>query len=249
MNLQNKHILVTGASDGIGKETAIQAAKSGARLSLISRRNDELEKLVIELNKINNQKHAFYAFDLNHFDDYKSLVTNLDAVDGIVHSAGIVSPFPTKYIRKKHIDHVFHINTYAPIILNAELLTQNKINNNSSIVFISSISTQHPYIGGAVYVASKAAIESYSKNLALELSDKKIRSNVVSPALVKTNIFNQTVENYTEEQIKKYEKQYPFGFGESTDVAKSILFFLSEESKWITGQNLILDGGLLINTK
>lgn len=249
MNLQNKHILITGASDGIGKETAIQAAKSGARLTLISRRKNELEQLIIELKKINNQSHIYFEFDLNNFDGYKTLVNKIDHIDGIVHSAGIVSPFPIKYIRKKHIDRVFNINTYAPIILNAELLSENKLKDNSSVVFISSISTQHPYLGGAIYSSSKAAIEAYSKNLALELSEKKIRSNVVSPALVKTNIFNQTVENYSEEQIISYQNKYPFGFGEPIDVAKSILFFLSDESKWITGQNLILDGGLLVNNK
>lgn len=248
-NFADKHILVTGASSGIGRETCLLLAKFGARITAVSRNEVELSGLINELNQLSVRKHSFLVIDLKKYDQLSNLVASLDSIDGLVHAAGIVAPLPTKFIRKKHIDNIFEINTYAPILLTAELLTANKLNDSGSIVFISSISTQHPYFGGALYVSSKAALESYSRNLALELSYKKIRSNVVSPALVKTKIFEQTVDANDPIAVAEYEKQYPFGFGEPVDVANAIAFFLSDSSKWITGQNLLLEGGLTLNTK
>jgi NAD(P)-dependent dehydrogenase (short-subunit alcohol dehydrogenase family) len=177
------------------------------------------------------------------------MVKYIDQLDGIVHAAGMVYPFPAKFIREKHLLTVMKINFFAPVILNATLLGANKFNAFASVVFISSISTKHPYFGGSLYVSSKAALEAYSRNFALEVAAKKIRSNVISPALVKTSIFDLTMESFNQQEIENYEKNYPFGFGEPEDVAHAALFLLSSESKWITGQEFILDGGLTLGAK
>jgi len=248
MKLLDKHIIVTGASSGIGRCLAIMAAKEGARITAIARRSDELAALLIELKVISTKQHACYTLDLTDDDAIRNFAELTDACDGIVHSAGKVFPLPVKFIKRKHVEDVWGINAISPIILTATLLSKSKIKNFSSLVFISSVSTQHPYFGGALYVSSKAAIEAYSRNLALELASKKIRSNVVSPALVKTTILEKTIEASDVAKLSDYEKNYPFGFGEPEDVASALLFFLSNESKWITGQNLILDGGLTLQS-
>lgn len=247
--LEGKHVLITGASSGIGRAFAFKAAKNGAIITAIARRENELKKLIDELNLITGNRHQFLTLDLTEFDNIALQIKNISSIDVLVHCAGIVSPLPVKFIKNKHIDSIFPINTYAPMILTAELLSANKIKIDSSIIFISSISTQFPYFGGALYVSSKAALEAYARTLALELAPKKIRCNILSPALVKTDIYELTVANYTEQELKTYEQKYPLGFGEADDVANAILFFSSEDSKWITGQNLILDGGLTLNNK
>jgi NAD(P)-dependent dehydrogenase (short-subunit alcohol dehydrogenase family) len=249
MHLSGKHIIITGASSGIGRETCLMLAQAGAKITGIARNETELNQLLSQLNKINHEEHQILSYDLSNHDSLEGLVSKITPCDGLVHAAGMVSPLPVKFIRKKHLDKVWNINTYAPILLTAQLLNDQKINEEASIVFISSISTSHPYFGGSMYVSSKAAIEAYSRNLALELAGKKIRSNVVSPALVKTKIFNQTIEASDAEKLKEYESNYPFGFGEPSDVANAIEFFISNKSRWITGQNLILDGGLTLNQK
>ena len=249
INLKGKHILITGASSGIGRETAILSAKLGAQITAVARRESHLAELIQELNTQNNENHQYIACDLSNEAEILEAINKMGDFDCIVHSAGMVYPHPAKYIRKKHLDKVMAVNFYAPAILNAALLGKQKINANGSIVFLSSISTKHPFTGGALYVSSKAALESYSRTLALELAHKKIRCNVVSPALVKTAIFEQTIETYTEEQVNEYERAYPFGFGEAIDVANTILFLLSNESRWITGQEIIMDGGLTLMNK
>lgn len=246
MNLQGKHILVTGASSGIGRMTAKLAAERGAVVFAVARRKEELQLLISELP---NNGHQLFVCDLTKENEITCLTNLLMPVDGIVHAAGIVAPKPIKYIRKKDIEPVWNINAVAPILLTSGLLSEGKINNKASLVFLSSVSTDHPYFGGAMYVSSKAAIEAFSRNLALELASKRIRSNVLAPALVKTSIYDETVKAASVEELAKYEAQYPLGIGEPEDVAEAALFFLSDQSKWITGQKLVMDGGLTLNGK
>ncbi len=248
MDFKNKHIVVTGASSGIGRQTAVQLAGFGARITAIARREKELNDLIIELNEINGLTHQAFSVDLSEESTIRDLVSGIEQCDGVVHSAGIVYPLPVKFVKQKHLDEVFKINFYAPVLLSSALLSLKKINEYASIVFISSISTKHPYFGGSIYVSSKAALEAYSRNLALELAPKHIRSNVVSPALVKTSIFEQTMEASDVEKLADYEKDYPFGFGETEDVANAIIFLLSSSSRWMTGQEILLDGGLTLKS-
>lgn len=248
MNFKNKHILITGASSGIGERTAAYLVELGATVTLVARREEQLKnRCNVFLKKSPN--HTYIVADLSKEEDTSLVAAKTGILDGVVHCAGIVFPLPVKFIKRKHLEKVWNINTFAPILLMSALLSAKKINSNASVVFVSSVSTQHPYPGGAIYVSSKAALEAYSKNLALELAHKKIRSNVVSPALVKTNILTATIEASDEQQLKKYEASYPFGFGETQDVANAIAFFLSEDAKWITGQNLIMEGGSTLNVK
>jgi len=110
------------------------------------------------------------------------------------------------------------------------------------------VATKMPYFGGALYNSAKSAIESYSKTLALELVKRGIRSNCLSPGLVNTPLINNPVSDgqmkMVDESLERYQKKYPMGIGEPDDVANAIVFFLSDESKWISGTNLMMGGVL-----
>lgn len=249
MKFKDKHFIITGASSGIGKQVALQLAAEGARITGIARNKELLYELYDQLQSIHSVDHKILILDLSLNSKISTIVDDIDTCDGIVHAAGIVLPIPVKYIKQKHIDQIFNINFSASVILTSTLLSRNLIKNNGSIVFVSSISTKHPYFGGALYISSKAALEAYSRSLALELAIKKIRSNVVSPALVKTKIFEETIAASDDEKLKEYEKKYLLGFGEPVDVANAILFLLSSSSRWMTGQEIVLDGGLTLSSQ
>ncbi|MBL4594245.1 MAG: SDR family oxidoreductase [Flavobacteriales bacterium] len=245
LDLKNKTILITGASSGIGRKTAILLDDLGAKLLLTGRNIEKLEETKSQLKK---EQHIFQA-DLTVEENRTELIASLPKLDGVVNAAGIIYPFPLKFITEKHLETVFDINFKAQALLNSALLKQKKVAEKCSFVFISSISSQFPYQGGALYTSAKAALEAYSRTLALEHSGKKIRSNCISPGLVKTNIFEETLKASNTEELEKYEKHYPLGFGEAIDVANTIAFLLSNRSRWITGQNIVLDGGLTLGSK
>lgn len=244
-SLHNKTILITGASSGIGKATAILAAEFGANVIACGRDQKKLNDTISQLK--NSGNHVSISADLTKEEELTALVKQCPKIDGIVHSAGIVKPIPVKFIQKKHIDEMFSINYNAVVLINSQLLQQKKINDAASIVLISTISTQHSYFGGALYVSSKAALEAYCRSLGLELVNRKIRVNTLSPAMVKTEIYENTLKStLNAEHAKKYESTYPLGIGEAKDIANSIIFLLSDASKWITGTTIKMDGGLTL---
>lgn len=245
-SLEGKTILITGASSGIGREVAISTSKMGAQIIITGRNEERLKNTFGELNGDN---HMFILADLTLEDDIIKLVNSINQINGVVHCAGILQPFPIKFIQKKQIDTMFTINYYSAVLLSAKLLKQKKILNQASFVFISSISgTYRPYFGGALYAGSKAAIEAFSKGLAFENAGQKIRSNCISPAIIKTPIFDEYIGSITiDDNIKAYEKQYPLGFGEPVDVANAAIYLLSDASKWVTGSTIVMDGGLMVS--
>lgn len=245
-SLEGKTILITGASSGIGREVAISTSKMGAQV-IITGRNEE--RLKSTFQNLVGKGHTFFSADLTQEDDISKLVNSISTINGMVHCAGILQPFPIKFIQKKQIDTMFNINYYSAVLLASKLLKQKKILNQASLVFISSISsTYRPYFGGALYAGSKAAIEAFSRGLAFENAGNKIRSNCISPAIIKTPIFDEYIDSITvDDNIKAYEKQYPLGFGEPLDVANAAIYLLSEASRWVTGSIIVMDGGLMIS--
>jgi NAD(P)-dependent dehydrogenase (short-subunit alcohol dehydrogenase family) len=238
-DLSGKTFLVTGASSGIGQETAIRISRQGGKL-IISGRNPK--KLNGTLNKLENTGHIALPADLIDEAQMDQLVEKLPELDGLVHSAGIIGPTPAKFIRQENIDRMFRINFEVPVLLNAKLLQKRKIKNNSSIVMLSTIATRFPYFGGTLYTSAKAALEAYTRNLALELAGKSIRVNCLSPGLVNTPLITDPAKEgnpeIMDDSLQRYLKKYPLGVGEASDVANAIIFFLSEESRWISGANL-----------
>lgn len=245
ISLAHKKILITGASSGIGRATAVLFSNLGAEL-IITARNEEKLKETLALLKP-NAHHQCVITDLTHNDAIKKMVAEMGAIDGFVHCCGKVLPVPVKFIQDKHLEDVFSVNYFSAVHTVSELLKQKKINNGASIAFISSVSTLHAYFGGGPYISSKAALEGYAKVLALELVSKKIRVNVLQPALVNTAIFESTLDAaINKDEMNKLIAQYPLGVGEPNDIAQALAYFVSDASKWVTGTCLKMDGGLTL---
>ncbi len=240
-NLTGKTFLITGASSGIGQATAILASKLGARLFITGR--DE-GKLADTYNSLEGNDHGMFPVELTDEGQMLELVKYMPVVNGIVHGAGIIGPTPAKFIRQDDIDKLFRINFEVPVLLTGKIMMAKKLENGSSIVFMSSVVTKSPYFGGALYSSAKSALEAYSATLALEGAPKKIRSNILSPALVNTPLLTDPAREgnpeIVDDSIQRYLKKYPMGIGEPDDVANLIVFLLSDESRWISGANIPL---------
>ncbi len=238
-NLKGKTILVTGASSGIGRQSAISISRQGGLVILSGRNaghlNDTLEQL-------EGEDHRVFAGDLTDETFIKDMVMDIPELDGLVHCAGIVGPTPAKFIRREDIQKMLGINYEAPVLLTAAVLQHKKLNKGGSIVLMSSVVTRSPYFGGSLYSGSKGAIKSYCKTLALELVDRKIRVNCLSPGLVNTPMITDPAKEenpeIVEDSLKRYIAKYPMGVGEPEDVANAIVFLLSDESAWISGANV-----------
>jgi len=239
-SLQGKIIFITGASSGIGKQAAVHCAMQGATVIITGRNEARLSETYALLVGEGHQK---IVADITSSEEVKDLVLALPKVDGVVHCAGITAHVPARFIKQKNIDQLLKINFEAPVVLTGLLLAKKRINNAGSIVFMSSIASKYPYFGGALYSSSKAGLEAYSRTLALELAPKKIRSNCLQPSFVKGPMVDGAEETISAEVIEKFKKMLPLGFGEPEDVANTIVFFLSDASKWITGSMLTLGGG------
>lgn len=244
-NLSGKTVLVTGASSGIGRATAIEVAQRGAHVVITGRDECRLQQTFSDLA---GAGHFMFCGDLTDHRFIETLVTDCGKLDGLVHCAGILFLHPVKFITQSEISQMFCVNYNAPVLLTSALLAKKKLNPGASVVFMSSVSgTQKAFYGGALYGSTKAALEAFSKTLALEQAPKKIRSNCIAAALVKTPITERYMSGAgTEEMNAAYAKQYPLGLGEPEDVAHAILYLLSDASRWVTGTVMVLDGGHLI---
>ncbi len=242
-DLIEKTILITGASSGIGKQAAISITKQGGKVIISGRDKKKLDNSFAELKGTDNQ---LIVADLKSEAQIQNLVDIIPELNGIVHCAGIIGPTPAKFIQQENIDKIFRINFEVPVLLTAKILKFKKLLNNSSIVFMSTVATKSPYFGGSLYNSSKSAIEAYSMTLALELVNKGIRSNCISPGLVNTPLISEPAKEgqmeIVEDSLQRYLKKYPMGIGEPEDVANTIVFLLSDESKWISGTNITMGG-------
>ncbi len=245
-SLKNKKILITGASSGIGMATAIACAQKGAKLIISGRKKDKLEKLKSTL--INSEIHTIIIADLLKKNDVKNLTKACEHLDGLVHSAGVVHSVLFKHTTEKLLKYIFEVNYNAPILLTQQLIEIKSITKNCSIVFVSSIGGTTTAVPGiSVYAGTKGALNSTVKVMAVELALKKIRVNSICPGMVKSAMIDEQFTSISKEQFNEYEKKYPLGFGEPEDVANGVVFLLSDASKWITGTNLIMDGGASIS--
>ncbi|NQV03446.1 MAG: SDR family oxidoreductase [Bacteroidia bacterium] len=239
-SLIGKTILITGASSGIGKEAAILISQSGGTVFITGRDEKRLQET---FDQLQGNDHHMKVADLTVEKEMDALIEELPKLNGVVHCAGIVGPLPVKFILQEHIDRMFIINYMVPVNLTGKLLRKKKVLDPASILFMSTIATKNPYYGGALYSGSKAALEAYSKTLALELVGKGIRANCLMAGLVDTPmIVSPSEDAMQEEALERYLKRYPLGVGKPEDVAGAIIYFLSDASKWVSGTTLILGG-------
>jgi NAD(P)-dependent dehydrogenase (short-subunit alcohol dehydrogenase family) len=243
-SLQDKTILITGASSGIGKSTAILCASLGATCILAGRNEDRLNSVLVNLN---GSGHYVIQADISEQDEIRKLCENCLNLDAIIHSAGIIQLLPYRSISISAFEKMMKINLYAPFFITQTLLKKKKINNGSAITFISSISG--PIIGSKgnlIYSASKSGVNGMTKVLALELAEKRIRVNSISSGMVKTEMWVSENMVVSQEQLAKDEDRYPLGYGNPEDIANIAAFLVSDAAKWITGSSIVADGGFSI---
>lgn len=236
----SKTILVTGASSGIGRAIAIACAKSGYQVVLNGRNQERLNETLAQMS---GEGHSILPADLTDDAQRHALAEQVPVLNGVVHCAGIGSRVLCKMLELDDVQHVMDANFTAPVLLQAALLQEKKIAAGSSIVCIASAAASMPSVGNAIYSASKGALISYAKCLALELAPRKIRVNCISPAMVWTDL---ALVGATEEQLHEAEQTYPLKrYAQPEDIAPMATYLLGEESGWVTGSNFELTGGAL----
>jgi NAD(P)-dependent dehydrogenase (short-subunit alcohol dehydrogenase family) len=246
-SLEGKTILVTGSSSGIGRGIAIECSKMGAKVILNGRNVDRLNET---LRLLEGEGHQILAADISKQEEIDRLVVEVPSLDGCVLCAGIPQVCPVKHFKRNDIEDILSVNTIAPIMITSGLLKKKKIRKGSSVVLIESISGVYVGTKGDVsYNASKAALNGFLKGSALELAGQGIRINAINPGLVPTNILNLTNEMFAESHHTDIMvNSYPLKrYGTPEDIAYGAIYLLSDASNWVTGTNLVIDGGYLLN--
>jgi NAD(P)-dependent dehydrogenase (short-subunit alcohol dehydrogenase family) len=241
-SLAGKTIFVTGASSGIGRSIAVECSKMGATLVITGRNESKTHETFCLLQ---GKGHSQVIADLTKTEGLNKIISGINGIDGIVLNAGALKTVPVKHITSEAIQEVFDVNIISSIRLIQGLIKQKKINRGSSVVFISSISTTNVKIGNSLYSASKGAVNSFAKALALELAKQTTRVNVIQPGFIKTNIMYKSGA-ITDDQFDEHIKAYPLGAGEPLDIAYATVYLLSNASKWATGSVFTIDGGFTL---
>lgn len=242
-SLEGKTILVTGASSGIGQETAIQCSKMGARIIITARNEGRLKEV---LSKLDGEGHQIILAEMTNQEDVDRLVGEVPTLQGLVLCAGKGMTSPFLFSTREKYDEVFNVNFFAPVELLRLLVKKKKLEKESAVVFVSSIGGVGSFqLGNGIYGASKSALNSTMKFCAKELAAKKIRVNSVNPGMVNTKLIQSG--SISEEQHKLDMEKYPLKrYGEPEDIAYGIIYLLSNASSWITGHSLVIDGGYTI---
>lgn len=243
-SLLNKTILVTGASSGIGRGIAIGCAQFGAKLVITGRNNDRLEET---LSLLEGSGHQNVVADLSIQEDMDDLVARCPEINGVVHCAGIPKICPVKRLKREILYDIINTNEIAPILLTSALLKSNKIQRNSSIVFIASVAGVFTAgcVGDSDYAATKGALSGFSMTAAKELGSQQIRVNTICPGMVDTPILAQANGLMSEDEEKRRIAPYPLKrLGKIEDITYGAIYLLSDASSWVTGINLAIDGGV-----
>jgi len=243
-SLVGKNILVTGASSGIGRQCAISCSQMGATLILIGR---DKERLAETMSLLSGSGHHTFLFDVTHFDDIEALIHKVTEISGkisgFIHSAGIEITRPFNIMTLDIYDEIFKVNTFAAFEF-ARVISKKKYANEDglSLVFISSVISQCGQTGLVAYAASKSALIGGMKSMAVELSAKRIRVNTVDAGWISGT---KMTEKYDAANSSDGTKLilYPLGYGMPEDVANACVYLLSDASRWVTGTNMIVDGG------
>lgn len=247
MRLKGRTIFVSGATSAIGEAIAVACAQEGAQL-ILSGRNCErlsacaaaaqsaiLEHLVIDLEQPNGISNAVIGLRGRH------------CIDGFVHVAGLHEIAPLNVTSPDRLLRAFKVNTLSGIELSRLLAHPKLLNANSgaSHVFLSSVASHRAEPGLLAYSTAKASLNAAIRGLAVELAPKNVRVNALTLGWVNTPAAQRTLDAMGEERAEMQAKRYPLGFGEISDVTAGALFLLSSDSRWMTGSELVMDGGLL----
>lgn len=255
IDLSGKNIIVTGASSGIGRATAVLIGKLGANVILAGRNEECLNETLSEMNIENRadyeaapQKHCFYLIDLKNTEEigkmFEHICSDGRKLHGLVHSAGISVTVPLQYLKMSDLNEIMSVNFYSFVELVKNFCKRKYYDGCGSIIAISSISSRVGARGLSAYCASKGALESAVRAMAIELAPKNIRINTISPGMIGTQMYGglKDIVNNKEFENELRKRQF-MGIGEPEDVAYAAAFLLSDASKFITGTSMIVDGG------
>lgn len=244
-DFSGKRIIVTGASSGIGRATAIRLSEQGAKVCLLARNEEAMKET---LSMMSGSGHRCFVKDFGESDGFKEIfddiVSDGHKIDGLVYCVGIANIVPVTLLNKKTMDESMTTNLYSFIEM-VGLLSKRKYHDKANIVGVSSISTLYPQKCQGLYVATKSAMNSLAASLAIELADKGIRINTVMPAATNTKMLKDSIENKTKEELDDAFFQQVLGLIEPEEVADIILFLLSDASRKITGREIFADAGYL----
>ena len=244
-SLDGKTILVTGASSGIGRETAIGCSRMGARVVITARNEERLQQTFNQLEGAVDG-HMQLVADLTSQADLEQLVQSLPPLHGAVLCAGNSTTLPLQFGSREKFDSMFDVNFFAPVELMRLMYKKKVLQKAASVVLIASIGGTHSFMpGNGIYGASKAALNSVMKFAAREYSSRKIRVNSICPGMVDTPLIHRGT--ITEEQLAEDAKRYPLGrYGRPEDVSTGAIYLLSDASSWLTGHDLVIDGGFSV---
>ena len=242
-SLAGKTILVTGASSGIGQETALACARMGAAVVITGRNQERLQETY---DRLETTSRTQILADMTCQEDVDRLVAALPPLDGAVLCAGNSTTLPLQFGTREKFDEMFDVNFFAPIELLRLIYKKKVLNKGASVVLLASIGGTHSFMpGNGVYGASKAALNSVMKYAAREYASRKVRVNSICPGMVDTPLIHRGT--ITEEQLAEDAKRYPLGrYGQPADIANGALYLLSDASSWLTGHDLVIDGGFSI---
>lgn len=242
-SLEGKTILVTGATSGIGRQCAIDCVRMGASVVAIGRNKERLEEVIGEMS----DHGVGYLFDLNDLDGIGGLISTIvdqnGKLDGLIHAAGIEVTNPLKLTIHEDFESLYRVNCLSAFEIIKHLCGIKTFNKGGSIVLIGSISGVIARKGLAAYAASKGALTSAARVIASEMAPREIRVNTVSPGTILTPMMQRALDAMDEDDKKKRISGFPLGLGKTTDISNACIYLLSDASRWVTGQNLIVDGG------
>ena len=247
-SLEQKTILVTGASSGIGRQCAIDCSKMGAKVVLIARNEEQLN---MTLSQMDGNGHFIVVQNLTDFNRIptliKDIVSQIGPLDGVLHCAGISNTEPLKLVGIERLEEFFRTNVFGAIELTREICKVKNISKKgASIIFFSSVMGVVGESCKVTYSLTKGALISGVRSLAVEYAPKNIRFNCVSPGIIETPINTNQAYLKDPELRAQFEAKHLLGLGKTTDISNACIYLLSDASRWVTGQNLIVDGGYTV---
>lgn len=239
--------LVTGASSGIGKATALLLSECGARVVVNGR--DEV-RLNQTLSELRGSGHVVSAASLENADQahdwLKALLEISGPFTGVFHCAGMELIRPARMTKQAQLNDVLGSSLFAAFGLARALSAKNALVDEGSIVFMSSVAGSTGQVGMTAYSAAKAGIDGMVRSLACELAVKKIRVNSIAAGAVHTPMHDRLTKGSVEEATLVYSQSHLLGFGQVEDVAQAALYLLSPASRWVTGTTMVVDGGYMV---
>ena len=243
-SLNGKKIVVTGASSGIGRQCAIDCSRMGATMVLVARNEERLKDT---LSSLTDAGHSYVMADLsdsqNVCEAAKQINETIGKVDGIVNCAGISTTLPFKLVSREKLEEFMAANVYSAIEISRELSKVKFMNSGGSIIFMASIMGCVGDVGKTIYSMTKGALIAASRSLACELAKRQIRVNCISPGAILTPINENLPHMADPEKRSLLEDKHLLGLGLKSDIANGVIYLMSDASRWITGQNIVIDGG------